>query len=121
MFMIKDNHIDFCGGISRAIEAVQQYQQKNKMNLRVEIEARSLMDVEDILAAGHITRIMLDNMTPALMKQAVTLINRQYETEASGGITLQTVRSFAETGVDFISVGALTHSYNSLDLSLKAF
>jgi nicotinate-nucleotide pyrophosphorylase (carboxylating) len=121
MIMLKDNHIDFCGGISKAIMAVKAYQEKNKLKLPVEIEARNLADVEEILNNGHITRIMFDNFTPEQMKQGVTLVNRQYETEASGGITLQTVRSFAETGVDFISVGALTHSSTSLDLSLKAF
>jgi nicotinate-nucleotide pyrophosphorylase (carboxylating) len=121
MFMLKDNHIDFCGGISKAIALVKKYQHLHKMNLPVEIEARSLADVEEILLAGNVTRIMLDNMTLELMREALQMINKRFETEASGGITLQTVRAYAETGVDFISVGALTHSYNSLDLSLKAF
>jgi nicotinate-nucleotide pyrophosphorylase (carboxylating) len=121
MIMLKDNHIDFCGGIPQAILAVREYQQKNKLNLKVEIEARNIKDVEEILAAGHIDRIMFDNFTPSVMTEAVKLVNKKYETEASGGITLDTVRTFAETGVDCISVGALTHSYNSLDLSLKAF
>ena len=121
MIMLKDNHIDFCGGITKAIEAVKTYQQKNNLKLRVEIEARNLKDVEEILSVGHVTRIMFDNFTPDLMKQGVAMVNHQYETEASGGINLQTVRSYAETGVDFISVGALTHSSGSLDLSLKAF
>jgi nicotinate-nucleotide pyrophosphorylase (carboxylating) len=121
MIMLKDNHIDFCGGISKAIMAVKNYQEKNKLNLPVEIEARNLVDVEEILKTGHVTRIMFDNFTPELMKQGVATVNGQYETEASGGITLDSVRTFAETGVDFISVGALTHSSTSLDLSLKAF
>ena len=119
--MIKDNHIDFCGGISEAIEAVKNYQKKNKLNLPVEIEARNLHDVNTILEVGEVDRIMFDNFTPDLMKQAVEMVNGKYETEASGGITLETVRSFAETSVDYISVGALTHSSKSLDLSLKAF
>ncbi len=121
MIMLKDNHIDFCGGIEKAIKAVKDYQQKNNLNLPVEIETRSLKDVEEVLNTGSITRIMFDNFTPELMKQAVALVNQQFETEASGGITLDTVRSFADTGVDCISVGALTHSSVSLDLSLKAF
>lgn len=120
MIMLKDNHLDFCGGIEKAIEAVKDYQQKNKLNLPVEIETRTLKDVEEVLKAGNVTRIMFDNFTPEIMKQAVQLVNHKFETEASGGITLNTVRSFAETGVDFISVGALTHSSPSLDLSLKA-
>lgn len=121
MIMLKDNHLDFCGGISKAIEAVKDYQQKNKLNLPVEIETRTLKDVEEVLKTEGVTRIMFDNFTPEIMKQAVQLVNHTFETEASGGITLDTVRSFADTGVDFISVGALTHSSPSLDLSLKAF
>lgn len=120
MIMIKDNHIDFCGGIDKAILAVKAYQEKNNLNLPVEVEARSLLDVKTILETGNVTRIMFDNFIPEKMQEAVALVNGQYETEASGGITLDTVRSFAETGVDFISVGALTHSSVSLDLSLKA-
>ncbi len=121
MIMLKDNHIDFCGGITKAIEAVKDYQQKNKLSLPIEIETRTIIDVEEVLKAENVTRIMFDNFTPEIMKQAVQLVNHKFETEASGGITLDTVRSFAETGVDFISVGALTHSSPSLDLSLKAF
>lgn len=121
MIMLKDNHIDFCGGIEKAILAVKEYQQKNNLKLPVEIETRNLKDVEDVLRTGNVTRIMFDNFTPDVMKQAVGLVNRKFETEASGGITLDTVSSFADTGVDFISVGALTHSSVSLDLSLKAF
>jgi len=121
MILLKDNHIDFCGGITKAILAVKDYQDKNKFKLRVEIEARNLSNVEEILRVGHVHRIMFDNFTPNLMKEAVALVNNRYETEASGGINLQTVRTFAETGVNFISVGAITHSSTSLDLSLKAF
>lgn len=121
MIMIKDNHIDFCGGIEQAIDAVKKYQQANQLNLQVEIEARTIEDVKTVMHIGNVTRIMFDNFTPELMKEAVALVNGKYETEASGGINLQTVRSYAETGVDFISVGALTHTFNSLDLSLKAF
>ncbi|HLP50107.1 MAG TPA: hypothetical protein VK154_04440, partial [Chitinophagales bacterium] len=120
MIMLKDNHIDFSGGIEKAVMAVKEYQQKNNLNLPVEIETRSLKDIEEVLRVGNVTRIMLDNFTPELMKQGVALVNKQYETEGSGGITLDTIRPFAETGVDFISVGALTHSSVSLDLSLKA-
>ena len=121
MIMLKDNHIDFCGGTENAILAVKDYQEKNNFHLPVEVEARNLNDVEAILRTGHITRIMFDNFSPELMKQGVQMVGSKYETEASGGITLQSVRSFAETGVEFISVGALTHSSTSLDLSLKAF
>lgn len=121
MIMLKDNHIDFCGGIEKAILAVQDYQRKNNLQLPVEIETRSLKDVEEVLRVENVTRIMFDNFAPELMQQAVLLVNGKFETEASGGITLETVRTYAETGVDFISVGALTHSSGSLDLSLKAF
>lgn len=121
MIMLKDNHIDFCGGIEKALLAVESYQQKNNLNLPVEIETRSLADVEEVLRVGKVNRIMFDNFTPELMAEAVKLVGNKYETEASGGITLETVRTYAQTGVDFISVGALTHSSVSLDLSLKAF
>jgi nicotinate-nucleotide pyrophosphorylase (carboxylating) len=121
MIMLKDNHIDFCGGIEKAILQVKDYQKQNNLNLPVEVETRTLKDVEDVLRTGNINRIMFDNFTPETMKQAIALVNKQYETEASGGITLETIRAYAETGVDYISVGALTHSSVSLDLSLKAF
>lgn len=120
MIMLKDNHIDFCGGITKAIKKVQTYLQANNLDLRIEVETRKIEDVQEILSCGGIHRIMLDNYTPEKVREAVELINKQYETEASGGITLETIRSYAETGVDFISVGALTHSVRSLDLSLKA-
>ena len=120
MILIKDNHIDYCGGIENAISRVKDYLEKNQLKLQVEIEARSLDDVSRILKAGNVNRIMLDNFSAENLSKAVGLINHQFETEASGGITLENVREVASTGVDFISVGALTHSYKSLDLSLKA-
>ena len=121
MVMLKDNHIDFAGGIKPAIEATKKYLQENKLSLAIEVETRNLEEVEEVLVAGGVQRIMLDNMTPALMKEAVALIDGQSETEASGGITEKTIREVAESGVDFISVGALTHSVKSLDISLKAY
>ena len=120
MITLKDNHIDFCGGITKAVHKVHEYLKANNLNLRIEVETRSLENVKEVLNCGGIDRIMLDNYVPEKVKEAVDLINGKYETEASGGITLETIRSFAETGVDFISVGALTHSVRSLDLSLKA-
>ena len=120
MIMLKDNHIDFCGGITKAIQKVRKYLSDNNLSLKIEVETRNIDDVKEILACGGIDRIMLDNYKPEDCKMAVELINKQYEVEASGGITLETIRAYAETGVDFISVGALTHSVKSLDLSLKA-
>lgn len=120
MIMLKDNHIDFCGGITKAIQKVRKYLSDNNLSLKIEVETRNIDDVKEILACGGIDRIMLDNYKPEDCKMAVELINKQYEVEASGGITLETIRDYAETGVDFISVGALTHSVKSLDLSLKA-
>ena len=120
MIMLKDNHIDFCGGITKAVHKVRNYLQENNLSLRIEVETRNLDDVKEVLACGGIDRIMLDNFTPEKVQEAVGLINNRYETVASGGITLETIRSYAETGVNFISVGALTHSVRSLDLSLKA-
>lgn len=120
MIMIKDNHIDYAGGIEKAINKTQDYLKMKKMNLKVEIEARSLEDVRKILAIGGIDRIMLDNFSVADTLDAVKEISGRYETESSGGIDLKTVRSYAECGVDFISVGALTHHIKSLDMSLKA-
>ena len=120
MIMLKDNHIDFCGGITKAIQKVRKYLSDNNLSLKIEVETRNIDDVKEILACGGIDRIMLDNYKPEDCKMAVELINKQYEVEASGGITLETIRAYAETGVDFISVGALTHSVRSLDLSLKA-
>jgi nicotinate-nucleotide pyrophosphorylase (carboxylating) len=120
MILLKDNHIDFCGGITKAIEKTHQYLQEKNINLKIEVETRSLDDVKEILEFGGIHRIMLDNFTPAKLKEAVELINGKYETEASGGINETNIRAYAETGVDYISVGALTHHIKSLDLSLKA-
>lgn len=120
MVMIKDNHADMAGGITRAIASARAYLTTHQLDLPIEVETRSLAEVEQVLATGGIQRIMLDNFTPELMAEAVKRIAGRYETEASGGINLETVRSYAETGVDFVSVGALTHSVPSLDLSLKA-
>jgi nicotinate-nucleotide pyrophosphorylase (carboxylating) len=121
MIMIKDNHIDFAGGIKNALVRTFDYQHKNKLSLKVEIETRNLQEVKEVLESGFkVYRIMLDNYTPTALKEAVQLINGYCETEASGGIDATTIKEYAETGVDFISMGALTHSYKSLDLSLKA-
>ena len=120
MIMIKDNHVDFAGGIPNAIAAVHRYMQATQRNLNIEIEVRNMDELRQVLQQGGVHRIMLDNFTPAALKEAVDLIGGRFETEASGGITLDTIRTFAETGVDFISVGALTHHISSLDLSLKA-
>lgn len=120
MVMIKDNHVDFAGGITQAISSVHEYLEKKELNLKIEIEVRNFSELKQVLEVGGVHRIMLDNFTPDALSKAVKIIAGQYETEASGGINLETVRSFAETGVDFISVGALTHQIKSLDLSLKA-
>jgi nicotinate-nucleotide pyrophosphorylase (carboxylating) len=120
MILIKDNHVDFAGGISAAIDATHLYQKKNELSLPIEIETRNLNEVNEAIEKGGIQRIMLDNFTPALLREAIILINGKYETEASGGITLSNLRQYAETGVDFISSGALTHSVKCLDLSMKA-
>jgi nicotinate-nucleotide pyrophosphorylase (carboxylating) len=121
MIMLKDNHIDYAGGIPQAMGRVRNYMNAHGLRLPVEVEARNMDEVALILKEEGVTRIMLDNFDPAQLKAAVAFINRQMETEASGGITPETVRAYAETGVDYISMGALTHSVKSLDLSLKAF
>jgi len=121
MIMLKDNHIDYAGGIENAIKRTNEYILKNKLNIKVEIEARSIKDIERIISAGGVDRIMLDNFSIENTLAAIKLINGRYETESSGGITLGTIRSYAECGVDYISVGALTHHIKSLDMSLKAF
>jgi len=121
MVMLKDNHIDMAGGIERAIVSTNNYLRARKLNLRVEVETRNLGEVEEVVSVGGVDVIMLDNMTPAEMRAAVELINGRYQTEASGNVNEHTIRAVAETGVDFISVGALTHSIRSLDLSLKAY
>ena len=120
MILIKDNHIDFAGGIREAIERSHRYLKDTGRNLKIEVEARSLEDVRMILATGGVDRIMLDNFSPADTRKAVEIIGHTIETESSGGITLETIREYAECGVDFISVGALTHHIQSLDLSLDA-
>lgn len=120
MIMLKDNHVDFAGGIRPAIERTREYLRTTGKDLKVEIEVRNLDELEEVLAIGQVDRIMLDNFTPDLLREAVQRIGGRFETEASGGITRSTLRSYAETGVDYISVGALTHSFKSLDLSLKA-
>lgn len=120
MIMIKDNHIDFAGGITAAINKTNTYLKENNLDLKIEIEARNLTELDEILAVGNVDIIMLDNFSFEDMRTAVKKINGQYKTEASGGITETTIRDYAACGVDFISVGALTHQINSLDLSLKA-
>lgn len=120
MIMIKDNHIDFCGSISQAIDAVEEYLVDKKLNLKIEVETRNIEEVNEALKRGGIHRIMLDNFSVEELKKAITLINGRFETEASGGINLETVANYASTGVNYISVGALTHSAVALDMSLKA-
>ena len=120
MIMLKDNHIDYAGGIKPAIESTLSYLKETGKKLKVEVEVRNLDELNQVLEVGGVDRIMLDNFTPSELENALKLIPSQYETEASGGITLETIREFAQTGVDFISVGALTHSFKSLDMSLKA-
>lgn len=121
MIMIKDNHVDFAGGISQAIRAVHRYLEARQLDLKIEIEVRNFDELEQVLAEGGVHRIMLDNFVPPDLRRAVDRIGGRYETEASGGITLANIRQYAATGVDYISVGALTHQIRSLDLSLKAF
>ena len=120
MMMIKDNHIDFAGGIIQAIDRVHVFMKENKLDLKVEIEARSLEDVKTIVAHGGVNRIMLDNFSTQQITEALPLIPPSFETEASGGINESNLRAYALTGVQFISMGALTHQVRSLDLSLKA-
>ena len=120
MIMLKDNHIDYAGGIEQAILRTRDYLKQTGRDLKVEIEVRNTHELEQVLAVGQVDRIMLDNFTPDQIREALKRIPKGLEVEASGGITLETIRSYAETGVDFISVGALTHSFESLDMSLKA-
>ena len=120
MVMLKDNHVDFAGGIEPAIRGTVAYLKEKKLNLKIEIETRNLGEVEEVLKVGMVDIIMLDNMSPEIMSEALEMINGDYITEASGGITEETIRKVAETGIDYISVGALTHSAPSLDMSLKA-
>jgi nicotinate-nucleotide pyrophosphorylase (carboxylating) len=120
MIMLKDNHIDYAGGIKSAIIKTNEYLKKYGKRLKIEVEARNLEEVREILKTGNIDRIMLDNFTISETLDSVKMINGRYETESSGGITLANIRQYAECGVDFISVGALTHHIKSLDMSLKA-
>lgn len=121
MILIKDNHIDFAGGIEKAIERAREYCEENCKDLKIEVEVRSLDDIRRVMAIGGVDRIMFDNFTPELTKEAVKLVNGTMETESSGGITIENLRQYGEAGVDFISVGALTHSVKGLDMSFKAF
>jgi nicotinate-nucleotide pyrophosphorylase (carboxylating) len=120
MIMLKDNHIDYCDGIEKAINKAYDYVQKNNFNIKIEVETRSLEDVEKVMQVGKIDRIMLDNFTPEKIVEALKIINGKYETEASGGIHYDNIESYAATGVDYISSGAVIHQAVSLDLSLKA-
>ncbi|XOV68969.1 MAG: carboxylating nicotinate-nucleotide diphosphorylase [Fluviicola sp.] len=120
MIMLKDNHIDYAGGVKPAIKNANDYLKRNGKDLKIEIEVRNEEELNEVLSVGNVDRIMLDNFTPERLRKVLPLIPDSIETEASGGITLETIRGFAETGVDFISVGALTHSVKSLDMSLKA-
>ena len=120
MILLKDNHIDFAGGIANALDRCAAYQKEKGLNLKVEIECRTFDEIKQVMAHGGADRIMLDNFSIEDTKKAVELINHKFETESSGGITYDTLRQYAECGVDFISVGALTHSVKGLDMSFKA-
>jgi nicotinate-nucleotide pyrophosphorylase (carboxylating) len=122
MIMLKDNHIDYAGGIKAAIESTLAFKKEKNLDIKVEVETRNIDEVKEVLSVGGIERIMLDNFSPEEIIEALKIIDTKiYETEASGGITEENIRSYAETGVKYISCGALTHSYKSLDLSLKAY
>ena len=121
MILLKDNHVDFAGGITAAIEGAKRWCRENNKDLKIEIEVRNLDELREALATGGVDRIMFDNFTPELTREAVKIVDGKVETESSGGITLDTLRAYGECGVDFISVGALTHSVKSLDMSFKAF
>jgi nicotinate-nucleotide pyrophosphorylase (carboxylating) len=120
MILLKDNHVDFAGGITNAIKRAQAYLQEKGKDLKIEIEVRNLDELQEVMECGGVDRIMLDNFSPELTRKAVEMIDGRFETESSGGITFDTLRSYAECGVDYISVGALTHSVKGLDLSFKA-
>ena len=120
MVMLKDNHIDFAGGIEKAIIQTNSYLREKKKNLKIEIEVRNISELREVMEIGGINRIMLDNFTPEETRVAISMIGGKYQTESSGGITLDTIRDYALAGVDYVSVGALTHQIFSLDLSLKA-
>jgi len=122
MIMLKDNHIDYAGGIEAAINKAWHYVSSNNLSLKIEVETRSLEDVEKVctIGIGKVFRIMLDNFSPEMIQKALQIIQHKFETEASGGINLNTLQSYAATGVDYVSVGGLIHQATSLDLSLKA-
>ncbi len=120
MIMLKDNHIDFAGGIAKAINTTNEYLQNNNLNLKIEIEVRNFEELQEVLQCGKVDRIMLDNFSVEDLKKAVKIIDNKYETEASGGINKNTIRAYAQSGVDYISVGALTHHISALDISLVA-
>lgn len=117
--MIKDNHIDACGSITSAINRVNEYLKTNNLDLGITVEVRNLDELHEVLNVGNVTRIMLDNFELPILKEAVLVVDKKFETEASGGVTIHTVREIAKAGVDYISVGALTHSFQSMDMSLK--
>ncbi len=120
MILLKDNHVDFAGGITNAINRCHNYLKENNLDLKIEIEVRSLDELQEVMTCGGVDRIMFDNFNIEKTKEAVRIVHGKYETESSGGITFETIRSYAECGVDFISVGALTHSVKGLDMSFKA-
>ncbi len=120
MILVKDNHVDFAGGIKKAIEKIQNYLKEYGKKIPVEIEVRNMQELEEVLNAGFVDRVMLDNFTPEQTSDAVEFINGRIEIESSGGINLETIRNYAQCGVDFVSVGELTHQIKSIDLSLKA-
>jgi len=120
MIMLKDNHIDYCGGLEQAITMANTYVEAHYPGMPIEVETRSITEVEEVLRIGKVNRIMFDNFTPSLMHEAVKMVNKRFETEASGGITLENIRDYAATGVQYISSGAIIHHAVSLDMSLKA-
>ena len=120
MVMIKDNHVDFAGGITQAVARVQKYLQEKNKSLKIEVEVRNFEELDEAISVKGIDRIMLDNFSVKDTYKAVEIVQNKVELESSGGITLETIRAYAETGVNYISVGALTHQIKSLDLSLKA-
>ena len=120
MIMLKDNHVDYAGGIEPAIQQAQQYIQDNQLDINIEVEVRNEQELNEVIAVGGVQRIMLDNFSPERITAVLPTIPAQFEVEASGGITIDNIRAYAETGVHFISVGALTHSVKSMDMSLKA-
>lgn len=120
MILIKDNHVDYAGGVKNAVENAVKYKKEKNINIPIEVEVRNFNELEELLQTEGVERVMFDNFTPENVEKAVHLVGKKLITEASGGITLETIRDYAITGVDYISVGALTHSVKSLDLSLKA-